>query len=659
MSDAVFGTAVESKTANLQTLTSLGLTRATTTTGEWNLYIVGGFAAGNHVAMGFTLPGSLGDYLAVQVEHTTPSGNPSPSMIAFARQVQSGDTNPTINWTGPGQAIADVLPITNVDPASPFPYVLVVDKSVSNTTYAISGTTGSDSVTLITGSINKSGAGYTGQADTIDLNDFLGSATGMTVQHAAASVAGSSAWSRSFTGPSTSVGITWAIGVKGATGSAATATGSITLSGSAGWTAPTSAAGLTLAGTASPAAVAGAAGLLSLTGAAVGPGAAAAGALTLTATAAAGAPATASGALTLAGSAAGSAPAGAAGSITLAGAQSTPVQQYINRPPMMVAHRFGDVDWVELTRDALNKAAAWNRSLALNADGWETSDGVWVASHDQNTSRVFGTSMDIPTSTWAALSGLTTTVGGFPIEKVADLLALYPTRIWFIENKAGATHNTSFFSMLAAAAGPNYYVIKAYYTQSSTAATAHGAGYKTWGYYFDADSPNIASTQASWDLLGMDYTATSGSWAAATAVGKPVLGHVVPDAAGAATAFGFGATGIMASGVREIVTNDSAAVTGGLSLSGTASGKAPASAAGGLGLAGSAAARAPAAASGALTFTATVTAGTRVTAVTGSVTLAGVATVGAGSTPVTVTGSDRPLAMVTGTDRSTATVTST
>ncbi|PZS34092.1 MAG: hypothetical protein DLM58_06395 [Pseudonocardiales bacterium] len=62
---------------------------------------------------------------------------------------------------------------------------------------------------------------------------------------------------------------------------------------------------------------------------------------------------------------------------------------------MYVAHRGGDLDWVEGGAHAYRKAAARNPQLALEVPVWITSDSVWVVSGGRQAGRVFGTDYDI------------------------------------------------------------------------------------------------------------------------------------------------------------------------------------------------------------------------------------------------------------------------
>ena len=270
------------------------------------------------------------------------------------------------------------------------------------------------------------------------------------------------------------------------------------------------------------------------------------------------------GTLTVAGS--GVTPTGAVaftGSGTLTARKAGPLDVWFQQPTLYVAHRGGSADWPEETLYAYTQAAAWANAatLALECSVWMSSDGVFVASHDQTTGRVFnGTNYDINVTPWATLSTLTTKVGGYPIARLDTLLPAFPDRAWFVENK-GSSGITAFFNLLDANGGPARIVSKQPANNTTVNAEARARGYKSWGYYFDADTPTIAATQSRWDLLGEDYAASAASWAEVKSYGKPVLAHIVDTAAHKTLAASYSPAGFMASGVQEVVPQTPAQLT--------------------------------------------------------------------------------------------------
>lgn len=233
---------------------------------------------------------------------------------------------------------------------------------------------------------------------------------------------------------------------------------------------------------------------------------------------------------------------------------ATPLSTWLAATPFVCAHRGGSDDWPEMTLYAFQQAIAWG-ATALEVSVWRSADGVWVGSHDRSTLRVFGVDKDIPTTTWATLQTLRTPVGGQPLCRLEDVLDRYgQSRIIFVDNKQGV-NVTSFFDKLDTYAGANTrFVSKAYYTDTSNTTEAHNRGYKTWGYYYQADVPNLASTQSRFDILGMDFNADAASWTAVLSYGKPVMAHVVNSGTARTTALSKGANGLMVSKVTQAMT---------------------------------------------------------------------------------------------------------
>lgn len=256
------------------------------------------------------------------------------------------------------------------------------------------------------------------------------------------------------------------------------------------------------------------------------------------------------------------------GAGTLNSSSLTPVAAWLSSYRPNVAHRGASAEYVEETADAYAKAAAFSSDLALEVSVWPTSDGQWACSHDQNTLRVFGTSVDIPSNPWSALTGLRTTTGNFPMANLVEILNAHAKgrRVIFIDNKAG-TNMTALLDLLDTYGGNTRFIIKAFYTAASISAAAFARGYLTWGYYYDADRTNIASTQSRWSILGMDYTASAAAWTEAKAYGKAVLGHIITSSANATTAYAAGADGLMTGKLVGVVPQTGAAAD--LSGSGT------------------------------------------------------------------------------------------
>ncbi len=240
---------------------------------------------------------------------------------------------------------------------------------------------------------------------------------------------------------------------------------------------------------------------------------------------------------------------------SLSASALTPVTSWIASQPLDVMHRNAELDWPEQTLYGYTQAANWSARSALEISAQQSSDGVWVASHDQTTGRVYsGTSLDIPTNTWATLSTKTTIIGGYPIARVIDILDAFPTRIFFVDNK-NTVNISNFLDMLDAHGGPSHIIVKGFSGSTGYADLATARGYSTWGYFYHADTANISSRQSHWTLLGEGIDGeNSADWTAILAVGKPVIAHTtITSSTTRATAAAFGANGFMNSKAVGVV----------------------------------------------------------------------------------------------------------
>ena len=231
-----------------------------------------------------------------------------------------------------------------------------------------------------------------------------------------------------------------------------------------------------------------------------------------------------------------------------------PVQRWMAMPRLYVAHRGGDGNWPEGSAFAYARSASWNRDLALEVPARRTVDGVWVVSEDATTARVFGTSYVIAATAWSTLARLRGRFGGQPMARlVNDVLDVYGrSRILFIDNKAN-THIVAFFDLLDSYAGPTRYVVKSYWMTKATPAEAHKRGYLTWGYYYPTDMAQFASTEARFDIVGLQYSAARSDYATMLATGKPVIAFIIASADAGRTALDRGARGLMVSAVEQVV----------------------------------------------------------------------------------------------------------
>jgi hypothetical protein len=245
--------------------------------------------------------------------------------------------------------------------------------------------------------------------------------------------------------------------------------------------------------------------------------------------------------------------------------------------PFYVAHRGGSANWPEMSLYAYTQSGFWGIG-ALELSLARTSDGVWFGLHDASLDRTSlgtgggsGTTLVASAMTWAQVQAYTilptgitnTSVAAQPYMRWEELMAAYyGSFVIFVDPKVASAYSTELLDMMDAMPGSptTQFVAKSYGVAGSSGNTtgwahdSHARGYKSWGYFYQADAANFAAYQGRWDILGMDYTADAPTWASIMSYGKPVIGHIVPDLAGATTALGYGAAGIMASGVQQVVT---------------------------------------------------------------------------------------------------------
>jgi hypothetical protein len=225
-----------------------------------------------------------------------------------------------------------------------------------------------------------------------------------------------------------------------------------------------------------------------------------------------------------------------AGLLTAVGARGgTALDAWLAKTgPRYCAHRGGFyATYGEFTVAGFQALTAYNPNIAWNIDVYNTSDGEWVASHDQTTGRVLsGTSLDIPTNTWASISAKTTLVGGNPVAKLDDLVAIAPAgTIFFIDNKRN-TNTAAFFSKLTALGlSPSNVVNKNYIGSNGMMTAARTAGYTTWAYGFDTDMAAFASNHGNADWLGFDYNGTQANWDTVIGYGQPSFAHILATTA--------------------------------------------------------------------------------------------------------------------------------
>jgi hypothetical protein len=267
--------------------------------------------------------------------------------------------------------------------------------------------------------------------------------------------------------------------------------------------------------------------------------------------------------------------------IPIASAQALPFGRKVDHlldKPFVMAHRGGSLDYAEMSM------RGYTQSVALGATGLEfsvarTSDGVFFGLHDADLNRtspsVGTTSFKPGEHTWAEISQLVQVVGNAdtafgpqPYMKLEDMLNTYAnSHTIFIDPKVVGNANIGpLIEYLQTF--PDYkntFVGKYFHTGFvEVGRKFRAAGMKTWGYYYQDDmvtsyagtpkATNIQTTNGEWDFLGMEWNAPQAAWDEILSYGKPVIGHIVPNLSAAQTAFNKGASGVMASGIRSVMS---------------------------------------------------------------------------------------------------------
>lgn len=236
---------------------------------------------------------------------------------------------------------------------------------------------------------------------------------------------------------------------------------------------------------------------------------------------------------------------------------------------LTVAHHGGSRDWPEMSM------LAYRNSVLLGAGALEVSlartrDGVWFGLHDATLDRTSGTTDFVAAEhTWAEVSQHRISAEGTtnpsqpaqPYARFEDIVAAFAaTHVLYVDPKVvPGTYFPELFAIMSRAPSPQRsFVAKGYCTGTDWPTQAAARGYRGWGYYYasevEADAKLLPSTQARWTTLGLDYNGSPAVWERMRKLGRPVLAHVVPDARGAETARRRGASGMIVSGIREVLS---------------------------------------------------------------------------------------------------------
>lgn len=241
------------------------------------------------------------------------------------------------------------------------------------------------------------------------------------------------------------------------------------------------------------------------------------------------------------------------------------VDAMLSEPQFYVAHRGGSVSYPEMSLHAYTQSTLKGYK-ALELSLARTSDGVWFGLHDSTLDRTSGvTGVTASALTWAqvqtyAISVVPAGQTPKPYMRFDELIAAYyRSHVIFVDPKAALSNRAELLTYIKTL--PDYknrIVAKYYGVEGNVAGTsgwavdARAAGIKSWGYFYNADLANLPTYQGRWDILGMDYAAPAAAWTAINSYGKPVIAHILPNAAAKTTAQAYNPKGFMVSGTALI-----------------------------------------------------------------------------------------------------------
>lgn len=250
------------------------------------------------------------------------------------------------------------------------------------------------------------------------------------------------------------------------------------------------------------------------------------------------------------------------------------VTQMLAQPVFYCAHRGGSYNYPEMSAYSYGQSVLNSDYPALEISLARTSDGVWFGLHDasldrtsQGTGGGSGTNLVAANMTWSqvlqyTILGSTASVNtnqpNRPYMRFEELMDVYyDSHVFFIDPKVAVANASELMAIMNGMRGNprERFVCKYYGVAGGSDGTsgwigmAKANGYRTWGYFYEADQSNFTQYAPRWDILGMDYNASQASWDAlkAAAPGKPIMGHICPDATSVQTALSKGAVGAMCS----------------------------------------------------------------------------------------------------------------
>jgi glycerophosphoryl diester phosphodiesterase len=236
----------------------------------------------------------------------------------------------------------------------------------------------------------------------------------------------------------------------------------------------------------------------------------------------------------------------------------------LSESPFYVAHHGGNDNWPEMSLYAYTQSGFWGVG-AFEISMARTSDGVWFGLHDDTLDRTSGTTNFIPSEhTWAEVQAyqITAAFTDDPSQPTRPYMrwneiidAYYSSHIIFVDPKHATDFREELLDMMDNLPGtPTDRLVAKYFGVASLwAQSARARGYKTWGYFYEANLADIPTFEGYYDYLGMEYSASQSTWDAITAYGKPVIGHIISTTVQANDALTKGAAGLMVEGVQQVI----------------------------------------------------------------------------------------------------------
>lgn len=246
------------------------------------------------------------------------------------------------------------------------------------------------------------------------------------------------------------------------------------------------------------------------------------------------------------------------------------VESLLAASPFYVAHRGGGGDWPEMTAYAYDQATKLPGLQAIEISVCLSLDGVLVCSHDATTLRTTGVDYTIREQPWSVLAPLQVTAAATddptqparPLSRLDDVLAAHLDRfVAFVEPKTPEAIEPLFAALKAADQAER--VVWKQPVNQPHFGRAKSLGFGTWGYVLDEpghiDPSRLARFAASEDidLLGAPRTESDDFVTtvvrAATGSGKKTMMWDIRDDADRQRALSLGCTGLMTSGIRELL----------------------------------------------------------------------------------------------------------